>query len=99
MEQEPNEQVPVNPDQVIGPGEQDANASKQEESTDFISQPAKVKMMKKINDAIGEGYDHVGVTIITLEEDALDNVMIAGHIASSDPKYEEFRKAQAIKPA
>jgi phenylpyruvate tautomerase PptA (4-oxalocrotonate tautomerase family) len=64
-----------------------------------ISQPAKVKMMKKINDAIGEGYDHVGVTIITLEEDALDNVMIAGHIASSDPKYEEFRKAQAIKPA
>jgi len=42
VEQEPNEQVPVNPDQVMGPGEQDANASKEDESTDFISQPAKV---------------------------------------------------------
>jgi hypothetical protein len=27
----------------------------------------------------------------------LDSVMIAGHIASSDPKYEEFQKAQAKK--
>jgi len=59
-----------------------------------IGQAAKVKMMEKVNAAIDEGYNHIGVTIITLEEDALDNVMIAGRIASSDPKYEEFRKAQ-----
>jgi hypothetical protein len=62
-----------------------------------ISRVAKEKMMKKINDAIDERYNHIGVTIITLGEDVLDSVMIAGHIASSDSKYEEFQKAQAKK--
>ena len=42
MEQEPNEQVPVNPDEVMSPGEQDTPTSSEDESTDFISQPAKV---------------------------------------------------------
>jgi hypothetical protein len=60
-----------------------------------INQAAKVTMMEKISAAIDEGYNHIGVTIITLEEDALDNVMIAGRIASNDPKYETYRKAQA----
>jgi hypothetical protein len=60
-----------------------------------INQAAKVRMMEKVAAAIDEGYNHIGVTIITLEEDKLDNVMVAGRIASSDPKYEDFRKAQA----
>jgi phenylpyruvate tautomerase PptA (4-oxalocrotonate tautomerase family) len=60
-----------------------------------ISQAAKARMLEKISQAIDEGYDHIGVTIITLEEDALDNVMIAGRMASSDPKYEAYRQAQA----
>jgi phenylpyruvate tautomerase PptA (4-oxalocrotonate tautomerase family) len=62
-----------------------------------ISQAVKVKMLEKINQAIDEAYDHIGVTIITLEEDALDNVMIAGRMASSDPKYDAYRKAQAAR--
>src|ERR1700728_2328132 len=32
-----------------------------------ISQAAKVKMLEKINQAIDEGYSHIGVTIVTLE--------------------------------
>jgi phenylpyruvate tautomerase PptA (4-oxalocrotonate tautomerase family) len=63
-----------------------------------ISRSAKARMLEKINQAIDEGYDHIGVTIITLEEDSLDNVMIAGRMASSDPKYEAYRQAQAAKP-
>ena len=63
-----------------------------------ISQAAKVKMLEKINQAIDEGYSHIGVTIITLEEDSLDSVMIAGRMASSDPKYETYRQAQAAQP-
>jgi hypothetical protein len=42
VEQEPNNQVPVNPDQVMGPGEQAVDAPKEDETSDFISQPAKV---------------------------------------------------------
>ena len=59
-----------------------------------ISHSAKVKMLEKINQAIDEGYNLIGVTIITLEEDALDNVMIAGRMASTDSKYEIYRKTQ-----
>jgi phenylpyruvate tautomerase PptA (4-oxalocrotonate tautomerase family) len=47
-----------------------------------ISHEAKVRVLEKINETIDEGYDHIGVTIITLEEDALENVMIAGRMAS-----------------
>lgn len=63
-----------------------------------ISQSAKVQMLQKINEAIDEGYNHIGVTIITLEEDSLQNVMIAGRMASSDPKYEAYRQVQATRP-
>jgi len=42
VDQEPDEHVPVNPDEVMGPGVQAVDAPKQDESTDFISQPAKV---------------------------------------------------------
>ncbi len=34
--------MPVNPDQVMGPGEQPSDEPAQDETTDFISQPAKV---------------------------------------------------------
>jgi hypothetical protein len=42
MEKEPNEQVPVNPDQVMSPGEQPPKPTDDDEGSDFISQPAKV---------------------------------------------------------
>ena len=60
-----------------------------------LNQANKAKMMQAISAAIDEAYNHIGVTIITLEEDALENVMVAGRMTVEDPKYEAFRKAQA----
>jgi phenylpyruvate tautomerase PptA (4-oxalocrotonate tautomerase family) len=57
----------------------------------------KAKMMRAISTAIDEAYNNIGVTIITLEEDSLENVMVAGRMTVEDPKYEEFRKAQAAQ--
>ncbi len=42
VEQEPNANVTVNPDEVMGPGVEPAPAPSDDEATDFISQPAKV---------------------------------------------------------
>jgi hypothetical protein len=43
VEQEPNENVKVNPDEVLSPGEESVkSADDQDQDTDFISQPAKV---------------------------------------------------------
>lgn len=41
MEEEQNDNVKVDPDQVLAPGEEEANAPEEPDS-DFISQPAKV---------------------------------------------------------
>lgn len=60
-----------------------------------ISASAKKRMFEKITAAIDEGYNHIGVTLIFLREDHLPNVMINGRMASEDPKYEQFRKAQS----
>jgi hypothetical protein len=42
MEQEPSDNVTVNPDQVMGPGEQAPDSPGEDEVSDYISQPAKV---------------------------------------------------------
>ncbi len=60
-----------------------------------INPNAKKKMMEKITAALEEGYQKIGVTMVILEEDKLEQVMVNGHMASDDPKYEVFRKAQA----
>lgn len=58
-----------------------------------ISPQAKRMMMKKITEAIEEGYNKIGDTFIFLREDKLENVMVNGRSAADNPKYEAFRKA------
>jgi hypothetical protein len=45
--------------------------------------------------AIEEGYNKIGDTFVFLREDKLENVMVNGRTAADNPKYDEFRKAQA----
>jgi len=62
-----------------------------------ISPEAKKRMMEKITAAIEEGYNKIGDTFIFLREDKLENVMVNGRSATDNPKYDEFRKAQATQ--
>ena len=60
MEEERNENVSVNPDQVLSPGENTESTEETvDETTDFISQPAKVmrigSMVKTLLDEAGRG--------------------------------------------
>ena len=64
-----------------------------------INPKAKRNMMEAITAALEEGYQKIGVTMVILEEDHLDQVMVNGHMASEDPKYDEFRKGQASTSA
>jgi hypothetical protein len=64
MEQPMNDNVTVNPDQVIAPGEGES-ATSEDEGTDFISQPAKVmrigSMVKSLlEEARGAPLDEAG---------------------------------------
>jgi hypothetical protein len=62
-----------------------------------INPTAKKKMLTAITAALEEGYQKIGVTMVFLEEDNLEQVMVNGRMASEDPKYDEFRNSQVSK--